>query len=415
MAQSCIRVGAGTETAASKNNRSIVFGAPVFVIASLSVVSMVVTTRWLHNNDNNNCGATISNEGAAAARAGVPGILRSPLSTPMSKRRSSSSSGANGAYTRADRIFGYLHIGKTSGTTINGKMALQYERVCGNKGNSYDAIGHNHRVQRALERQRANNSTVESLRITAKLDSVSVAAPNYNRGRVPYDIMEEVGFEDCDWISLESNWTVWGDVVLPAVRHTPIELHVPCRDPLEHLMSYCNHFGVDFQCDGVSEENPKAVLSKWYAKLRKPITSLLDQIPVCLDEANDMGFDDANRFHRNLTTTAMTAASTTAGNNNNNSKTATMDVKCFEFHRHDAYMDAVGRHLQSRRFPVPAAEYAARHTNAPRDKSKECLWSPSNEDLRRRVRQYMLDRYDYYRFCSTCVGSRNDLLLGERS
>merc|ERR1712161_26460 len=28
-----------------------------------------------------------------------------------------------------------------------------------------------------------------------------------------------------------------------------LELHVPCRDPLEHLMSMANHLGIKYRCD----------------------------------------------------------------------------------------------------------------------------------------------------------------------
>jgi hypothetical protein len=42
-------------------------------------------------------------------------------------------------------VYGHVHLGKTAGTTINGELALHFERVCGNKGYSYDAYQFNKR------------------------------------------------------------------------------------------------------------------------------------------------------------------------------------------------------------------------------------------------------------------------------
>ena len=46
---------------------------------------------------------------------------------------------ASTGWIQPDTIFGLLHMAKTAGTTINGQLANQFERVCGNKGWSYDA------------------------------------------------------------------------------------------------------------------------------------------------------------------------------------------------------------------------------------------------------------------------------------
>ena len=39
---------------------------------------------------------------------------------------------------RSHRFFGHVHIAKTGGTTLNGVLAMKYQRICGNKGYSYD-------------------------------------------------------------------------------------------------------------------------------------------------------------------------------------------------------------------------------------------------------------------------------------
>lgn len=49
--------------------------------------------------------------------------------------------------TTTTTIYGFVHIPKTAGSNINGELALSFERVCGNKGYSYDAVNHNARVK----------------------------------------------------------------------------------------------------------------------------------------------------------------------------------------------------------------------------------------------------------------------------
>ena len=42
------------------------------------------------------------------------------------------------------------------------------------------------------------------------------------------EMMKEIGFEDCDKC------------------HTPVELHLPCRDPIKHLLSMANQHNRSF-------------------------------------------------------------------------------------------------------------------------------------------------------------------------
>lgn len=71
-------------------------------------------------------------------------------------------------------IFGHFHMAKTGGTDLNGELALRFERVCGNKGYSYDAFQANLRF---------NNSA--SHKLWRQHDSISKLYQNFNRGRVP--------------------------------------------------------------------------------------------------------------------------------------------------------------------------------------------------------------------------------------
>jgi hypothetical protein len=86
-------------------------------------------------------------------------------------------------------IFGHVHMAKTAGTEINGQLAQRFERVCGNKGNSYDAISYNERVGSGLE--------VGDTSWKRKPDMISkLFKKDYNRGSIHWDAMKEVGFHD---------------------------------------------------------------------------------------------------------------------------------------------------------------------------------------------------------------------------
>ena len=118
----------------------------------------------------------------------------------------------------ASPVVGHVHMAKTAGTSVNGLLASRYERVCGNKGYSYDSYGANLRMA-------ASDGNPHKVK-----DSIRTQFQGYGRERVPLPVMDEIGFEDCDFISMESNWPFWRrfeDWPLP------LELHVPCRDPLD--------------------------------------------------------------------------------------------------------------------------------------------------------------------------------------
>lgn len=70
-----------------------------------------------------------------------------------------------------DRIFGLAHIAKTAGTNLNGNLSMHYERICGNKGYSLDAIGANERFIQS------NQTSVDKVK-----DSYTRLERNYNRG-----------------------------------------------------------------------------------------------------------------------------------------------------------------------------------------------------------------------------------------
>lgn len=125
-------------------------------------------------------------------------------------------------------LYGHLHMAKTAGTSVNVNFSLTFERVCGHKGYSYDAWRTNLRVRKAGGN--VSNQT-DLLALVPGLGA-------YSRARVHESLMDEIGFEDCDWISHETAYPFWTRF------QVPLELHVPCRDPIDHLLSQCNHLQV---------------------------------------------------------------------------------------------------------------------------------------------------------------------------
>lgn len=118
-------------------------------------------------------------------------------------------------------LIGHVHIAKTAGTTINGILALNFHNVCGHKGYSLTYSALQKRNKRLLS----------------------------GEGKVGPSEMNRRGFEDCDWISHETDWRFW--LTLPR----PLELHIPCRDISDHLQSIANHQRLKYDCqaDGGSE------------------------------------------------------------------------------------------------------------------------------------------------------------------
>ena len=136
-------------------------------------------------------------------------------------------------------LFEHLHIAKTAGTTLNGNLSLHFERVCGHKGYSYDAY-------QANERREAAKKTGKGER------------PGEGERHWP-KIMQWIGFEDCDWISQEDPVNFWFQF---GIWDQPLELHVPCRDPIDHLLSQCGHQGKNFNCAGdLSKEIEKCMMN----------------------------------------------------------------------------------------------------------------------------------------------------------
>lgn len=244
------------------------------------------------------------------------------------------------------KLYGHLHMAKTAGTTLNLMLAAKYERICGHKGYSYDSFQENQKRGRTSDESGAKQ----------KPDIINQLFPKYSRSRVPHSVMVEIGFEDCDYISHETNWKFWPTFF--ERWYKPLEIHIPCRDPVEHLMSMCNHKGIKFQCD----------------------IPLIDAIQHCM---LDMGRFSMKLVHgySNITT------------------------KCFSSEAVDDYVQYMGQTLQHKQLP---SSFVLKATNKPREAANECVWG--NPTILQKVNELLLSHFDYYQYCEQCLGSVDDLL-----
>lgn len=288
-------------------------------------------------------------------------------------RVESSSSG----WIRPHQVYGLLHMAKTGGTEINGQLANHFERVCGNKGYSYDALQTNSRFyNKKLQQQlqvEANDPPKQGKRKRQKQmllyemdmgDVISQVKARHNRGNIPRNIMVEIGFDDCDYVALEtvrpSEWTEY------VAQQWPLELHVPCRDALDHLMSSCNHQGKTFNCDASDDAN------------------LAQQVRTCVNpRLTNTRFKPWLAEHPNIT------------------------LQCFQPFPVSSYVNYMGRILQRKRVE---STYVHRESNPPRNRTNECIWT-ATETFQDAVRQQLKKQFPCYRFCEECMGSVNELRL----
>ena len=255
-------------------------------------------------------------------------------------------------WVRPDVVYGLVHMAKTAGTEINGELSNHFERVCGNKGWSYDALEANRRFRETHKTGKVN-------RLNTVKDSITKLYHGGNRGSTPPDWMEEIGFDDCDYIALETKAPTW----IHFAKTQKMELHIPCREPLNHIMSQCNHHGRSFNC---SNPNIDEELDKCQIGLHSRFKSYLPEKP-------------------NIVT------------------------KCFDPMPPARYVKYMGTILQPKRIE---SDYVHRDSNAKRDRESECIWHQSDE-YKENFRQRLLDNFPYYRFCDDCMGSNMELPLGD--
>uniref|UniRef100_A0A7S2EJK9 Uncharacterized protein n=1 Tax=Ditylum brightwellii TaxID=49249 RepID=A0A7S2EJK9_9STRA len=181
--------------------------------------------------------------------------------------------------------------------------------------------------------------------------------------------MDEIGYEDCDYISHENSYQFW--FRFDDFHGIPMELPLPCRDPVDHLMSQCNHRGLMLNCEMTEE--------RFIGSIKRCLLFLTE------DETNIFVFQ--KRFSMKLV---------------NPEKRG---LKCYHFKKQfTTYLDYISEKLQPKRI---VSEYKKREVNAYRNITKECIWK--RDELVKKAESYLLENVDYYKFCKRCLGSENDI------
>jgi len=240
----------------------------------------------------------------------------------------------NGA-TAQRLLIGHVHVAKTGGSTLNGLLANEFEGVCGHKGYSLD-------IYQAARRLRQGKPQV---------DSLSLGNEGFHRLRVPQKIMVERGFEDCDYVSNEVDIGFWHQFAHSA---RPFELHLPCRDPIDHFLSQVNYYGV----------------SKINCTTFVPTKAVLDRHMPMLD-----GRFRLKHVPHNTT------------------------IRCVAFgDQFTVYPQMLNLRKKDR--SAVFANFTYGMTNKPRHKESECILH--NTSLRKELRSALISMYDYYKFCDEC-------------
>jgi len=71
-------------------------------------------------------------------------------------------------------------------------------------------------------------------------------------------------------------------------------------------------------------------------------------------------------------------------------------------------MDYMSQFLQPRRI---TADFVKVKTNEVRQKDQECIWKEEYAEVRQRMNKLMVETMDYYKYCRSCLGTKDDLLV----
>lgn len=244
-------------------------------------------------------------------------------------------------------MYGHVHIAKTAGTGLLNILAYRYERVCSNKANSI------------LLRE-------------YKKDKCYLFSTPWDHRR---DF--ETRWDECDYVSMENSSSFW---TTTSSSNKYLELHVPCRDPLELLMSNCfhGHKPSGFDC------SDKATLD---------IEQIGKQVRKCL-RVRKGGFSTRidKRFDEPFLISALKH---------------NINVKCYNtdltFGSYLSYMD---QRLTCRNSTFPTNTMCQTKFSG-RNRTSECIWQ--NEALKTKVKKYLLENHFYFAYCKECLGSSEDL------
>ena len=242
-------------------------------------------------------------------------------------------------------IFFHAHLAKTAGSTFNRIVARRYYGVCGHKGYSFA--------------QKYSDET------HGQTDS---AHPGFGLDRVHPTRMSEWGYQNCAFISHETSWQDLGNIAndtvwymdgpnISSTRVPQTKLLVPCRDPVDHLLSQCNHMGQNFTNLAISLGNCASVIASCQLAWKRYDHRL---IPY---------FDK---------------------------------VVLFEYEAFDSVIQHLDESLPKRVFDLDDSSHGFYRTNKGRSREKEVFTPQCPEG---ELREALLQAWSYYRLCDAFLGT----------
>ena len=135
-------------------------------------------------------------------------------------------------------------------------------------GCNYDTIAMAHQV---LQRKKKIGRKKKAGKAFRCNDQYGIR-PRQDRGRPYQYIMDDIGYESCDYICNEVKSKFWFDLITKMQfyqRNLTLEIYVPCREPIDHIMSIVHHFRRSFRCPSIKN---KKRLNKFVIKYGAKVT-----------------------------------------------------------------------------------------------------------------------------------------------
>ncbi len=232
----------------------------------------------------------------------------------------------------------HAHIAKTAGSTLNRFAARRYHATCGRKGMSFE---------QPFEYDFSQNGVFQEIHGTS--DGIR--------------LMQEWGLHNCGLISIEQPHFSWAEITnSEAFEAQKTAVMIPCRDPIDHILSQCNFRNLSFtsiiEGKGGAEACANAMPQCQVAWVRYDHSML-----ATFDKVVLFKYDDFPGVER--------------------------------------YLDDA---LPKRRLPLREGEHGEFgfiRTNRERDPEHERFTESCTEDM---LRNALLKHWSYYRLCDTFLG-----------
>ena len=249
----------------------------------------------------------------------------------------------------SDVIYAHSHIARTAGSSMLDQLAGKYERVCSNKANSVEFF--------------ANRSGDEQNWC------------QYNQSVHRYQFLDLVEQDQCDFVSSEFKANFWIKQKQTNWNDMRVELHVPCKAPVDLLMANCAYRDRErkgFDCE-----------MDW--------ESIVERIHECFKPHHI-----SNRFTQEL-------IDFTADPANN------ITMRCFDNgESFGKYMNYLDERLRHRSMPI---QHIHQCSFSDRDRDRECIWKDEYTALREKVDQYLEENFLIISYCNHCMNTEDDLLF----